>query len=208
MKKPQMKDETRKKMDNFWYYYKFHVLIGAFLLFMAVVFIKDMLGKVDYDYDIALVTDYIIADEDSAALQKFFEENGEDLNGDGEVHVQLQNYAIPSEDAPGFDPQMLAASQTKLTVDLQEGTSMIFFMSEQNFEKFNDAGVLPEKREDYVDMKDCAGYAECGSPDSIADLFVAMRITDGTKWAEKEEKVAYYQASERLFDKFVNGSGK
>lgn len=38
MKKPQMKDETRKKVDNFWYYYKFHVLIGAFLLFMVIVF--------------------------------------------------------------------------------------------------------------------------------------------------------------------------
>ena len=72
MKKPQMKDETRKKVDNFWYYYKFHVLIGAFLLFMVIVFIKDMLGKVDYDYNIAFVTDYMIADEDSQALQGYF----------------------------------------------------------------------------------------------------------------------------------------
>ena len=102
MKKPQMKDETRKKVDNFWYYYKFHVLIGAFLLFMVIVFIKDMLGKVDYDYNIAFVTDYMIADEDSQALQGYFEANAEDLNGDGEVHVQIQNYVLPPEKLEDF----------------------------------------------------------------------------------------------------------
>ena len=95
MKKPQMKDETRKKVDNFWYYYKFHVLIGAFLLFMVVVFVKDMLSKVDYDYDIAFVTDYMIADEDSQALQSYFEANAEDLNGDGEVQYRSRTMYCP-----------------------------------------------------------------------------------------------------------------
>ena len=42
MKKPQMKEETRKKIDNFWYYYKIHVLVVVFILFVASVFIKDI----------------------------------------------------------------------------------------------------------------------------------------------------------------------
>ena len=118
---------------------------------MVVVFVKDMLSKVDYDCDIAFVTDYMIADEDSQALQSYFEANAEDLNGDGEVtDVQIQNYVLPPDDAQGYDPQMLAAGQTKMTVDLQEGTSMIFFISQQNFEKFKDAGVFPEKLEDFA----------------------------------------------------------
>ena len=187
-----MKDETRKKVDNFWYYYKFHVLIGAFLLFMVVVFVKDMLSKVDYDYDIAFVTDYMIADED--------------LNGDGEVHVQIQNYVLPPDDAQGYDPQMLAAGQTKMTVDLQEGTSMIFFISQQNFEKFKDAGVFPEKLEDFAKVEDCAAYAEMGEPASVKDLYVAMRSLEGTKMEKNEEKTAYYDACETLLDKFVSGS--
>lgn len=205
MKKPQMKDETRKKVDNFWYYYKFHVLIGAFLLFMAVVFIKDMLSKVDYDYNIAFVTDYMIADEDSQALQSYFEANAEDLNGDGEVHVQIQNYVLPAEDAQGYDPQMLAAGQTKMTVDLQEGTSMIFFISEQNYEKFKDADVFPEKLEDFTKMEDCAAYAEMGSPSSVKDLYVAMRSLEGTKMEKDEEMLSYYDACETLLNKFVSG---
>ena len=189
-----MKDETRKKVDNFWYYYKFHVLIGAFL------------SKVDYDYDIAFVTDYMIADEDSQALQSYFEANAEDLNGDGEVHVQIQNYVLPPDDAQGYDPQMLAAGQTKMTVDLQEGTSMIFFISQQNFEKFKDAGVFPEKLEDFAKVEDCAAYAEMGEPASVKDLYVAMRSLEGTKMEKNEEKTAYYDACETLLDKFVSGA--
>ena len=56
MKKPQMKEETRKKIDNFWYYYKIHVLVVVFILFVAGVFIKDIVTKVDYDDSVAFVT--------------------------------------------------------------------------------------------------------------------------------------------------------
>ena len=60
MKKPQMKEETRKKIDNFWYYYKIHVLVVVFILFVASVFIKDIVTKVDYDYSVAFVTEEMI----------------------------------------------------------------------------------------------------------------------------------------------------
>ena len=60
MKKPQMKEETRKKIVNFWYYYKIHVLVVVFILFVASVFIKDIVTKVDYDYSVAFVTEEMI----------------------------------------------------------------------------------------------------------------------------------------------------
>ena len=45
----------KEKIDNFFYYYKFHVLIGAFILFFVIIFIKDMVIKIDYDYSIAFL---------------------------------------------------------------------------------------------------------------------------------------------------------
>lgn len=204
MKKPQMSETTRKKMDNFWYYYKFHVLIGAAVLFMLVIFIKDIVTKVDYDYDIAFVTEYIMAEEDTAAIQAYFEANGEDLNGDGEVHVEIQNYVIPSEENDSYDAQMLMANQTKLTVDLQEGISMIWFMSEKNIERYKDTGVLPASREEFIPVKECAGFQETGEPQSIEDLYVELRIIDGTSLEEKEEKVSYFEDCRKLFEKFVS----
>ena len=205
MKKPEMKEENRKKLDNFWYYYKYHVLIGAFVLCMLIVFVKDMLEKVDYDYEIGFVTDYIMTEEEISALQQVFEQDAEDLNGDGEIHVAVYNYTWPDENQEGYDMQLFMAGQTRFTVDMQEGTSMIFFISPVNYEKYKDMEVLPMEEDDYVKLSDCAGYKEAGSPETLKNLMGAMRRLDGTKMESDPEIIAYYEASEKLFDAFVTG---
>ncbi len=88
---------------------------------------------------------------------------------------------------------------------MQEGTSMIFFISQQNFEKFKDAGVFPEKLEDFAKVEDCAAYEEIGRPASVKDLYVAMRSLEGTKMDKDEEMTTYYDACETLLDQFVSG---
>ena len=81
MKKPQIDAEKKKKWDNFWYYYKYHVLAGAFILFCIIIFVKDMRGKVSYYYTVAFLGEYGIAQEDSTKLQKWFEEHAEVKQG-------------------------------------------------------------------------------------------------------------------------------
>ena len=204
MKKPQIDAEKKKKWDNFWYYYKYHVLAGAFILFCIIIFVKDMRGKVSYDYTVAFLGEYGIAQEDSTKLQKWFEEHAEDLNGDGEVHMQIADYSMPSDDSETVDPHMVMASQTKLTVDMQEGTSMIYFVSQGNYDKFKDMGVFPEDWETYKKAEDCSGYQEAGSPVSIKGTGITMRIVgeiEDQKTRESWEK--YYDASEKLMNAFT-----
>ena len=95
MKKPQMKEETRKKIDNFWYYYKIHVLVVVFILFVASVFIKDIVTKVDYDYSVAFVTEEMMTNDEISSIQSVFVRESEYLYGDGEIHVEVQNNTIP-----------------------------------------------------------------------------------------------------------------
>lgn len=204
MKKPKMKEETRKKWDNFWYYYKYHVLAGAFILFCISIFVKDMVGKVDYDYTIACVGDYGVAQEDNQKLQKWFEEHAEDLNGDGEVHVEIADYSMPSDDSSNPDPQLVMASQTKLMVDMQEGTSMIYFVSEGNYGKFKEMGAFPEDWSTYKKAEECKGYEEAGSPVSIKGTGITMRSVGEVDDEEKREAWdKYYKASEMLMKEFV-----
>ena len=58
MKKPQINDDKKKKWDNFWYYYKYHVLAGAFVLVCIIIFAKDMMSKIDYDYCVSVIGNY------------------------------------------------------------------------------------------------------------------------------------------------------
>ncbi len=201
MKKPQMKEETRKKIDNFWYYYKIHVLVVVFILFVASVFIKDIVTKVDYDYSVAFVTEEMMTNEEISSIQSVFEREAEDLNGDGEIHVEVQNYTIPQGDSA--DPQLVAAGQTKLTVDIQEGTSMIFFLSPGCYESYKDSGVLPADESEYIKFSDCTGYEEAGSPKELGDLMGALRLVEDTKLKKDQNKMDYYEANKELFEKFT-----
>lgn len=201
MKKPQMKEETRKKIDNFWYYYKIHVLVVVFILFVASVFIKDIVTKVDYDYSVAFVTEEMMTNEEISSIQSVFEGEAEDLNGDGEIHVEVQNYTIPQGDSA--DPQLVAAGQTKLTVDIQEGTSMIFFLSPGCYESYKDSGVLPADESEYIKFSDCTGYEEAGSPKELGDLMGALRFVEDTKLKKDQNKMDYYEANKELFEKFT-----
>lgn len=201
MKKPQMKEETRKKIDNFWYYYKIHVLVVVFILFVASVFIKDIVTKVDYDYSVAFVTEEMMTNEEISSIQSVFEGEAEDLNGDGEIHVEVQNYTIPQGDSA--DPQLVAAGQTKLTVDIQEGTSMIFFLSPGCYESYKDSGVLPADESEYIKFSDCTGYEEAGSPKELGDLMGALRLVEDTKLKKDQNKMGYYEANKELFEKFT-----
>lgn len=201
MKKPQMKEETRKKIDNFWYYYKIHVLVVVFILFVASVFIKDIVTKVDYDYSVAFVTEEMMTNEEISSIQSVFEREAEDLNGDGEIHVEVQNYTIPQGDSA--DPQLVAAGQTKLTVDIQEGTSMIFFLSPRCYESYKDSGVLPADESEYIKFSDCTGYEEAGSPKELGDLMGALRLVEDTKLKKDQNKMDYYEANKELFEKFT-----
>jgi hypothetical protein len=200
MKKPQMKEETRKKIDNFWYYYKIHVLVVVFILFVASAFIKDIVTKVDYDYSVAFVTEEMMTNEEISSIQSVFEREAEDLNGDGEIHVEVQNYTIPQGDSA--DPQLVAAGQTKLTVDIQEGTSMIFFLSPGCYESYKDSGVLPADESEYIKFSDCTGYEE-GSPKELGDLMGALRLVEDTKLKKDQNKMDYYDANKELFEKFT-----
>lgn len=201
MKKPQMKEETRKKIDNFWYYYKIHVLVVVFILFVASVFIKDIVTKVDYDYSVAFVTEEMMTNEEISSIQSMFEGEAEDLNGDGEIHVEVQNYTIPQGDSA--DPQLVAAGQTKLTVDIQDGTSMIFFLSPGCYESYKDSGVLPADESEYIKFSDCTGYEEAGSPKELGDLMGALRLVEDTKLKKDQNKMDYYDANKELFEKFT-----
>ena len=184
MKKPQMKEETRKKIDNFWYYYKIHVLVVVFILFVASVFIKDIVTKVDYDYSVAFVTEEMMTNEEISSIQSV-----------------LQNYTIPQGDSA--DPQLVAAGQTKLTVDIQDGTSMIFFLSPGCYESYKDSGVLPADESEYIKFSDCTGYEEAGSPKELGDLMGALRLVEDTKLKKDQNKMDYYEANKELFEKFT-----
>ncbi len=84
-------------LDNFWYHYKWTVIVIVFFVSVAVVGIVQLTTRTQYDSTIVVATHYRM---DSAQREAFVHELSricEDYNGDDEVIVNIMQYEIYSE---------------------------------------------------------------------------------------------------------------
>ena len=86
-------------LDNFWYHYKWTVIIVAFFVSVAVIGIVQMVNRPNYDTSVCLASPYKMNKEERADMEALFRKIcPEDFNGDGEKLVNLVEYQIYSEE--------------------------------------------------------------------------------------------------------------
>ncbi len=89
------------KLKNFWYYYKIPVGIGVLVLLVGLYLGLQSAGQPEADYHIGLVGVTPRSDAQLAVLTDGFAVAGQDLNGDGQVLVQLHTYFVDlADDSP------------------------------------------------------------------------------------------------------------
>ncbi len=179
-------DTPKSKWQNFWYYHKFHVAFAIIGAFIVGTFIYDIASKVTPDYQIAIVTGDTSQQAIAEQLGKDLAPYGKDLNGDGQVVVQINVYALSSGEETdtssataqaqmnaSVDMYTQMASVTKYSADMQTGESLIYIMDDENFLSQTENGMFayvedgstPEEgATDYQNMRiawsDCAALAE------------------------------------------------
>ena len=90
-----------KKLENFWFYYKKHLLIGLAVLLSAGYLAIQNSGALEPDYHIGLISTAPRSDTQLAVLTDGFAASGFDRNGDGQVLVQLHTYFVDlADDSP------------------------------------------------------------------------------------------------------------
>lgn len=132
---PEAQPKTPKeKWDNFWYYHKWHLVIGAVAAVLVIYFVHDMVTKTEPDISVTLVSDKTVL---TTVGQGFLESDlaamSEDVNGSGkEAHVD----ALEFDDAS--TEQVL---RMKLMTDLQDSYP-IFIMDQTNYDSLKKEGVF------------------------------------------------------------------
>ena len=133
--------DPKKRLKNWWYYNKWLVLGGLVLAVLLFDFGRSIyLNHVNRpDFQVAcLGTPLPQGTVD--ALEQALAQIGPDLNGDGQVRVRVNCYAVCTREEPA-DPAAAYADQTKLFADIQAGDSFLFLM--ENPEAFQEqAGIL------------------------------------------------------------------
>jgi len=134
----------QKKLQNFWYYHKIHVLIGLAALFMVGYMGLSSLGSAQPDYEIGLVRAVPLPEETVAALTQTLESFCDDRNGDGEVTVQLHTYFVNLADDAENPGQQNYEVIAALDADLVGRRSGIFLLEDVDAFQQATGGLLRE----------------------------------------------------------------
>lgn len=215
----------RERRKNWWYYHKWHIVIGVVLAGITVSIICRLLGigLVKPDYRVAYVGTNPLPDDTAAAIESAFAALGEDLNGDGQVAVQLIQYVSTG----GADAGTMVSAEITLTADLM-GCESYFFLLEDpaafqasyhSLRKLD--GSLPASDDcsgegTYLSWAQCPALASMelgsysykalgetitGSSDELtAGLYLARRGF----WTEKT--TPYPEGCDALWDKLTEGA--
>jgi len=223
------------KWENFWYYHKFHLLIGLVAAALIFGFVYELTTKEEPDYQIGVLTETRFSDEAAAVLEQKIARYGEDLNGDGRVIVRVNPYFIVMEEGKEVgDPSLQMASVAKFLSDLEMGDSIIFLTDETSFrahqktrEMFSNLdGTVPEAgKENEAAMRlpwkeakplsSLVTEADLRMLDAdgrqkvmrqLGGLGVSLRVFSGTPLEQNPEKESYYNASRALFDRLAYGT--
>ena len=222
---------TRKeKWVNFWFYYKWHVIVSIAAIILVGMFVRDLASQVDPDYQIGILSGRTLSSDALLALEAELSLLADDRNGDGEVKVAVMEYTVSpgnetAEQTATMDAYTQMAGVTKLMADGQTGSSMLFLTNDpaayhEKFSLFayNDGSPVPPGSPDMerlgVAWKDCPvltalplgnittidGSAGVPVQSIFADFYLLKRATEGTSIAEDKKAMAYYNDAMVLFD--------
>ncbi len=122
------------KCKNFWYHYRVQTMIAAFLLIVGGVMLVQSLTKDTADYHVVVVTELPLYREEIDGMEKYLAEDGEDIDGDGKVEVEVENLTPRFYDE--YAPQVGHADMQKIMSYLSTGERMLFVFDKVSYDGF------------------------------------------------------------------------
>ncbi|HJD23565.1 MAG TPA: hypothetical protein H9694_05395 [Firmicutes bacterium] len=137
--KPEGPKKPKDKLSNFWYHYKWAVIVGIIVVAFLAVVIGQIVLRDDPDYQVLLVTETMASEGACNVLEAELAAYGRDLDGDGKVEVNIESLYTGSMDQIGL------ANRTKLMAHLSAGDVMFIIMDQASYEDT----LLPQLTDDY-----------------------------------------------------------
>lgn len=143
--KPDASPEYSKKekAKNWWQYHKVWLAVGIAVAVLLGVFIYDMVTQVEPDIKVGVLCPYGLPEDLVAKLEQGIAAYTGDLNGDGQVSVQVEVYTIgasqqsalpqgvevaPADTANENDPYLEMAGMARLVGAFEDGDPVLFLL--------------------------------------------------------------------------------
>lgn len=187
--------KIHKKLENFLYYYKYHLLIIIFLIIVSFMFFKDLIKKPSYDYTIAIITSDAISEASLSLLNSFLCTKGYDINSDDTVKINLVNYVL----SDGSNANQTTIGLTQFISDWNTADSMIYIYSDDVYNKYKDENIFNVNSNKTVKLN--SFLSDISS--ELNELNISLRIFDRTSSSFNNEKFQYYLNCKKLYENII-----
>lgn len=199
-----------KRWEHYWNYYKVHTIVGAFVLLLLAMLIRDVFFQEKPDLVVTVASTKYFTTESNEELSRVLSSYARDYNGNG--HKYVDNYQVTMSTEANADMQMVIASQTKLIAQFQNTDAAVFLLDQDIYDYLRSdeeddlyadmTEVLGDEAEAFVSedgkriyLKELPALQDNAEIQALPDLFFVIRSESNVNRKDKPEVALTYQDS-------------
>lgn len=182
-------------LDNFWYHYKWPVIIGAFFLTVFIICTVQMITRESYDLYVRYVGNAVITETQYKDMESSLENLGGDVNGDGEKAANFARvpYVSDDEENPYKNDINKGARETMTGMIVQP--YYIYIMDKGAYETFKGNNIYTPLNQIFEgDVSDIA-FDDCAIYFKETEFY---KTSPGMEWVKDDTvivlKIAPYES--------------
>ena len=150
--------KIKSLIDNYWYYYKWYVIGGLFLVFALVVGLSQSFNREKYDVSVIWAMHGYVEQPYLDAMEEEFEKYVDDIDGNGEVNVRIILITYTS-DGGMLNSDIELSMQQKLVTQLSAGDVYIVVADGTSYEGYmTKLNAFEDLEDDYPDNDKIDGF--------------------------------------------------
>lgn len=196
-----------QKFGNFWHYSKWFVISAVAITVLIAFMVAQCMAKPVYDLKVVYFTYTPALDGLTSPIADYLADYTEDVNGDGEVNIQIINCSV--SDSQGDVMTRNSMLQKMYSVIIAEESALLFVTNEKSAAYFD--GLTDEKGAFFCDSVALGeDFYEATKNDTFGKLpeglTLSCRIVDGTVIEKYEDSANYFEAAKNTVKNIKNGN--
>lgn len=184
-------------IENYWYHYKWHTIIGLLLVFALTVSVTQCALQPDYDLTCILYCDRTVLDTTLGDLTGELQPLCEDYDQNGETLLEVYNVSYDSSNTTAGTAGY--ANTQKLMTLVSTADYMLYIvdeygyqrlMNEDNMQLFETYDFLPDKDGTAWNWKGSKLQQSMSEHPLPENLYFCIRKIEGTPFADDQEAIA------------------
>ena len=215
---PCPKLTPKQWIENFWYYNKWYVLVAIVFLSLIAIATFQFFKKSEADASILYAGASILSDDCCEKVIDSAQEKLFDVNDDGKVVVEMQNFVLSSDfDLLKNEGQRIQAREEfqAYSDEILSGDGCILLLDEYYYSELAQKGALvnlyeiyeelPKSAVDYFGLRlgDTSLYKLDGFSSLPEDTFVCLKFAPVVGKDSAEEKAIRDQYNRELFKSLI-----